>query len=176
MAFLRSETGEAHRRLEARLDLLRPPLERDRFVRVIGRLLGFHEVWEPAAGVGAERSRLPHLRRDLRALGLDEGAIAALPRCAAAAALAGTEEAVVGSSYVVEGSSLGGQVIARALAEVPWLPPGGLAAFDPYGARTGAMWRAFGAWCEARGESLERGAVAAAACATFAMLEDWLSR
>jgi heme oxygenase len=174
MAHLRNETSVAHRRLEARLDLLRPPLQRERFLRVIARLHGFHAVWEAAAAVPDVRSRRPHLVHDLRALGLDDPQIAALPHCAPAAGLAGTEEAVLGSSYVVEGSTLGGQAIARALAAAPWLPAGGLRTFQPYGARTGEMWRAFGAWCDARGSALDWQAVAHGAQAAFAVMEEWL--
>lgn len=178
--FLRAETREAHRRLEARLDLLRPPPSRDRFLRLVTRFHGFHAVWEPAVApwcpIREGHSRLPHIGRDLRALGLDDAAIASISPCEPAATLALTQEGAVGSCYVVEGSTLGGQVIGRMLAGAPWVPAGGLATFTPYGPETGARWRAFGAWCEAQADGLDRSAVAVSARATFAMLEDWLSR
>jgi heme oxygenase len=44
--------------------------------------------------------------------------------------------------YVVEGSTLGGQVIQRSI-EAAGLGLEGLSFLDPYGARTGERWRAF---------------------------------
>ena len=145
VGFLRSETHRSHEALEQALDLLRPPLDKARFTAVLSRFFGFHAVWEKAvaahpsvAAFTHDRSRLPPLRQDLAALGLDDRQVAALPLCAAAAALAETEASTLGSMYVVEGSSLGGRLISRALADQPWLPATGLTYFNPYGDRTGA--------------------------------------
>jgi heme oxygenase len=41
----------------------------------------------------------------------------------------------------MEGSTLGGKLISRRLAEESWLPAEGLRYFDPHGGRTGALWR-----------------------------------
>jgi heme oxygenase len=51
---------------------------------------------------------------------------------------------VFGSLYVIEGSALGGQVIAPKLARELGLQPGGGASyFHGFGSDTGGMWRDF---------------------------------
>ncbi|MBI1317016.1 hypothetical protein GC167_09205 [bacterium] len=51
----------------------------------------------------------------------------------------------LGALYVLEGSSLGGAVIARALSKIPEIAETGAFAFYTfYGAELGAQWKAFG--------------------------------
>ncbi|MEJ1160654.1 biliverdin-producing heme oxygenase [Prosthecomicrobium sp. N25] len=178
---LRQGTAQAHAHLEARLALLDGPADRARIRGLLARFHGFHAAWEPALArhdalrpVLAGRSRLPHLARDLGALGLDPAALAALPACPGAAGLAATLPAAVGSLYVVEGSTLGGTVIARALAKAPWLPAGGLAFFHPYGRETGPRWQALKAWIDGRGDDVDHAEAVAAAVRTFGLLAEWL--
>ena len=175
---LRAATEAAHRRLERRLALLALPLQRQRFLAILQGFWGFHSVWEPAladcpalASLTQGRSRLALLRADLLALGLQPAEIAALPLCHGAEGLGGSAERLLGSLYVMEGSTLGGQVIARQLQEAAWAPPVGLHYFNPYGARTGAMWRALLA-ALARLPASE--AVIGGARDSFALLHDWL--
>lgn len=179
---LRRETADAHARLEAALDLLRAPLQQERFRHVLERFHGFHVVWEGTVrrhpGLRAfleERTRLPHLRRDLAALGASLDEMEHLPACLAAADLAGCEAAALGSLYVMEGSTLGGQLISRALAEADWTPEGGLTYFNPYGRETGAMWRAFHAFAEARLPEATHGTAIVGARRTFEVLEAWIA-
>lgn len=180
-ARLRRETADAHASLETALDLLCRPLDRQRFVHVLERFLGFHTVWECAvrrhAGLRAfleERTRLPHLRRDLLALGVEATKLEHLPACLPAAELGACEASALGSIYVMEGSTLGGQLIGRALAEADWLPDGGLTYFNPYGSQTGRMWRAYHAFAEARLPEAKHGAAVAGARRTFEVLEAWV--
>jgi heme oxygenase (biliverdin-IX-beta and delta-forming) len=181
LARLRGETSQAHRDLEAALDLRGHDLDRRRVLCVLQRFYGFHAVWEGAmrrSSIGAffePRARLSHICADLAAFGLNSAQLAALPLCAAAAPLAARREAAVGSLYVMEGSTLGGQVIGRALAGASWAPPGGLAYFQPYGARTGEMWRSFRAWAQATTPPDRHGEVAAGAAATFKTLQAWMA-
>ena len=49
----------------------------------------------------------------------------------------------MGSLYVIEGSTLGGQLIRRWLGEAPWQPAGGFAYFNAYGGDVSRMWRSF---------------------------------
>jgi heme oxygenase len=179
---LREGAAQAHAQLETALDLMGRVSDRQRFVQVLERFLGFHVVWERAIRQHAAlrdfhepRSRLPHLRRDLAALGRTNAEQSALPLCADAAGLADSHAAAVGSIYVLEGSTLGGQVIGRALAGADWIPPGGLAYFNPYRERTGEMWRAFGSWAEARVTEAEAAAAVAGARRTFAVLQGWVT-
>jgi heme oxygenase len=179
---LREATTDAHAELEAALDLLGRVSDGQAFGRVMERFLGFHIVWEqviqrqPALRAFHEsRRRLPHLRRDLAALGRTNAEQAALPSCAAAAALADSSAAGIGSIYVLEGSTLGGQVIGRALSGAAWTPPGGLTYFDPYRSRTGEMWRGFGDWAEASVAPEAREAAVEGARRTFCVLQGWLT-
>jgi heme oxygenase len=149
---------------------------------VLDRFHGFHLVWEEAMAAAprfgvlmAQRSRLAHLRTDRLALGASEAELARTARCEAARALAGSTAAALGSLYVMEGSTLGGQVISRALAEAPWLPPGGLTYFNPYGDRTGAMWRSFKAAAALICRPGLEPAAEAGAVATFDLLCGWLA-
>jgi heme oxygenase len=87
---------------------------------------------------------------------------------------AGYRTAFLGAMYVMEGSTLGGQYIARQVEEALGLEPGvGDAYFRGYGERTGEMWRAFRAVLmevpEADGEM-----VIDAARAMFAVFGDGL--
>ena len=180
---LREATGDAHRALEDELDLLRPPLSRERFAAVIAGFLGFHAVWEPAlqrdsafSDILVGRSRLECARSDLIALGLTREAVAALPLCAEAARPTRTFGGVVGSLYVMEGSTLGGKVITRALAQAPWLPVSGLTYFDPYGDATGEMWRRFKQQARQLRPEPAWSEVEAGALDTFNILRRWLTR
>lgn len=178
---LRTETAAQHDALEAGLALLDRPLSRDRFLGVLKGFHGFHAVWEPAAALShyaeflTPRHRLAGVERDLRAMGLSDAEIAALPRCEAAADLAAKPAGVLGASYVLEGSSLGGAVITRALSGEAWLPKGGFAYFNPYGDQTGVRWRETRAFIDREGGDLQD-EVTAAAARTFDLLQDWLIR
>jgi len=173
-------TLEAHEDLERALGLLGQVSDRHRFLTVLDRFYGFHAVWELAirrhcdlARVHAPRGRLPHLRRDLAALGRTSAEIGALPLCLAAHHLADDPDEAVGSLYVMEGSTLGGQLIARELAGAAWLPAGGVTYFHPYGPRTGGMWRSFPARADERRP--DRETAARGARRTFALLQDWVA-
>ncbi len=118
---LRAATADVHAALEAALDLGRALQTRDDLVEVLARFHGFFLPLEAtlAERLGAEvmtgRHRGPALEADLRSLGCPPAAIAALPVCADAGALATPSDAW-GALYVVEGARLGGRIIARDLA------------------------------------------------------------
>jgi heme oxygenase len=149
---------------------------------LVARFFGFYANWEPqVASILADedffgpRRKIHLLEQDLTVLGYDAGAIEALPRCRDLPPLAGLPEAY-GSLYVLEGSTLGGQVIARRLERSLGFADGrGYAFFRSYGREVGAMWRAFGerllALPSATGETSVRSAQS-----TFARLHGWLCR
>ena len=177
---LRIATREVHGRLESDLDLLRRPVCRRRIGCFLEGMHGFHRVWEPAAacilGPAALEGRLkgPHLRADLLAMGRTEAEIDRLPLCRDASGLAQTRASALGAMYVVEGSTLGGQMISRALRGADWVPPAGLASFNPYGAETGAQWRGFRTVLAEAVPPQGEADVVAAALATFELLHGWL--
>ncbi len=80
------------------------------------------------------------------------------------------EAEAMGALYVMEGSTLGGKLIAKSLRTCSDWPVRGICYFNPYGERTGAMWAAFqlelAAVPTAHAESVVRGANQ-----TFAMME-----
>lgn len=143
---LRQATRERHEAIEALLGLDGDiPLARYR--RVLCGFAAFLPGWEAAVEVALptrlrpwfrSRARVPRVQRDLAALGVANhpasGAAVALPSVAAA----------FGSMYVLEGSSLGGQVIARRMAHSHGLDDSsGAAYFTGSGPRTGELWREF---------------------------------
>ncbi|RYG41850.1 biliverdin-producing heme oxygenase, partial [bacterium] len=119
-----------------------------------------------------QRRHLPKLLSDLRALAIPS---ATLPLVTESPVLADPAEAI-GALYVIEGSTLGGQIISRLLRDsLGILPEEGGAFFSGYGAENGAMWRAF---CEAvEGWARENGGVESmvvGARKTFNAMEAWL--
>ena len=124
--------------------------------QLIARVYGFYEPLE--AGLSAlldwravpydfqQRLKTPLLVRNLQALGLSETERAALPRCHDLPALAGFGSAL-GYLYVLEGATLGGQIIARHCNTAFQLTPeNGLAFYHGYGPETGPRWKEFGAF------------------------------
>ena len=176
-ARLRTETAPAHERLERSLDLLSQPLDQNRFTALLVRFHGFHQAWEPALArcLPAELvpgPRLPQLEHDLGTLGVGDAIIAAIRSCAHASSLGEHRDTALGSVYVLEGSTLGGRVIARHFSEAPWWPPAGLRYFDPYGDETAARWRQTLAQLAAAGGDADR--IVAGAVRTFEILQHWL--
>ncbi|WP_157271651.1 biliverdin-producing heme oxygenase [Azohydromonas aeria] len=176
---LRRACAGRHEAIEALLRL-DEALEPARYARVLAGFAAFVPRWEalvrarlPARlhGWFDARSRLPLLRRDLAALHL---APAAVDDPVAALALPDLG-AALGSMYVLEGSALGGQLIARQLRQ-RWDmgPDNGAGWFTGHGARTGALWADFRA-CLAR-ELGQDAAALASACAAGAATFDALLR
>lgn len=74
--------------------------------------------------------------------------------------------------YVLEGSTLGGKLIARRVRDVLGFEP---RYHDPYGARAGAMWRAFQARLAADVGRTQEDAAVDAARRTFRHLRERLA-
>jgi len=182
VSLLRSQTQDAHSALEAQLSLLEQQASTEYYAGLLSRFLGFHLVWEedlkafPAlAGELEMRSRLGHLRHDLRTLGVTDAEISSVSLCSDAHGLTANEARALGSFYVLEGSTLGGQLITRHLSSAHWLPAEGLSYFNPYGSRTGEMWRSFRRWLEIQARHQDANDIVAGARATFVVLQKWLA-
>ncbi len=127
-------------------------------------------------GVELERRRKsPLLEHDLRTLGYSERQLAQVKRCLDLPHLT-TPAAGLGCLYVLEGATLGGQIIARQLAPKLGLSQtGGVAFFTSYGRELGPMWRAFGTVLTSYVNTAPREAdTVAAACATFTAFHCWI--
>ncbi|QGY06273.1 biliverdin-producing heme oxygenase [Methylobacterium mesophilicum SR1.6/6] len=179
-ARLRAATAPAHQALEDDLDWRARVATLSGYRDLLARLYGFHAVWEATIGLGladeaflAPRRRLTRLAADLDHLGLAPGAVAALPR--PAPHVLADPAAATGALYVLEGSTLGGQLIGRHIAGLHGFSNDGLAYYRAHGAAAGAMWTAFRSRLERFADDPEAEAsLTGAAVTTFAAMRGWL--
>ncbi len=151
---LRERTRDLHERIERRLGMPECLVSRTVYRRVLERLYGFYAPMEACLAARAgdwetlgldfdRRRKTGHLDADLRFLGQTGEEVAALTRCRdipRPASLAAT----IGCAYVLEGATLGGQVIARHLhTELGLTEEAGAGFYRCYGAATGKMWQEF---------------------------------
>lgn len=149
---LRSGTALLHVALEKRLPFFSPQLDYDGYRRLLQAYYGFYKPLEatltdsgliPAGFDHVLRLKTPTLLGDLHALGLDDQAIAVLPHCSSLPPL-DTPAACLGALYVVEGATLGGQILRREMAGRLGLDADNGGAFlNVYGAETGRRWKDF---------------------------------
>lgn len=173
---LRSATSEPHERLhqhEGLAAVAAGTIGRPAYTALLRRLYGFHHSFELAARTIPERTRW--LETDLATLGVDAAMLAGLPRCTVFPAIA-SPDYLLGASYVVEGSALGGRGLSRQLDGL--LGTGIIAGrrfFSGHGMETGEMWRAYLARLSAASTAAStRAAIVAGAVETFTIFEQWL--
>lgn len=178
---LRAGTAELHIALEKRLPFFTDTLDLQAFERLMRAYYGFYQPLESALQDSGEipadfdlvsRLKTPTLQRDLQALGANGGEFSLcrqLPAIDSAAAC-------LGVLYVLEGATLGGQILRREIAARLGLGADNGAAFlDIYGAATGRRWRDFIEYLGSRSmDAVEREAVVTAAHTTFSCFERWL--
>ena len=189
VARLRTATRTAHRDIEtvpAMVRLLAADLSEADYIAVLCRTGAFHRAFEQQAAVllapdAAARVFLDGGRMRALAADLDWFGVP-LPAPAPGAALPALTNAAqaLGAMYVIEGSDLGGRVIARRLSDTLGLTPQTGCRF--YGghdaAATRDRWQRF---CDLLQDAASRSGTAAAdmaagAVATFRSLEAWLRR
>lgn len=186
LSLLKESTRDQHARAESLVRLMEPGVTRDAYRR---HLEALHAVWAPLEPALHERlgpalpvefaPRLGLLESDLRSLGV---ALRPPPRGSTLAPLLTlaapthqelgpapvptSDAAAWGALYVLEGSALGGQVLARHLERAlgPSLP---LAFFRGAGADVGGRWRAFCRALETHVPAGEADALVHGARATF---------
>lgn len=188
MLRLRERTRPLHDRLE-RHPRLRPLLDEALTPEIYAALLekqyGFYEPLERRLAAGADwrqlsfdfeaRRKTPLLRRDLAALGIPSSRHAVLPCCAELPDVS-TLPRLLGCLYVLEGATLGGQIIARHLHRALGVDAAkGGAFYGAYGSQTGRRWREFGLFATRMTGPEHADAVVSAACETFEALDRWLS-
>jgi len=160
---------------------------RDGYVSLLARFHGFYGPLEErlavVAGLDAlgldlrDRRKAPLLRADLVSLGMTSHALADLPVCDRVPSLPSLSEAL-GCLYVLEGATLGGQIVRREVQRTyGFTPDAGCSFFASYRERVGAMWNEF---CEAVSLHTARnpeaeGPLVEAAMETFAGMDDWLA-
>jgi heme oxygenase (biliverdin-IX-beta and delta-forming) len=141
---LREATRADHARLEARLDLPARLASAGQRRAVVEAFYDLHSGLEAAispwladvAGLDFQaRRRGPRLEADLRALGCR-------PRPAGPAPQVNGQAYAFGLLYVLEGSTLGGRIVRKAV-QAGGGDLSGLSFLDPYGDRLGERWRSF---------------------------------
>lgn len=181
---MRAGTADLHVQLEKRLPFFSESLDLGHYRRLMQAYLGFYRPLEQALHASAAapagfdlhgRLKSATLRADLLALGLSTQDLDHLPLCQQLPAIDSTA-AFLGVMYVLEGATLGGQVLRREIAARLGLDARSGAAFlDIYGADTGRHWRSF---LDCLGcyplDHQGREAAATAARATFHSFERWL--
>lgn len=180
MLRLRTATEAHHRAIESSIGLAE---SREVHRRTIAAFYGFVCPWEQELGrlrcepirtLTRNRSKTPKLAADLQSSGMEPQEIALLPICADLPDLSTCPNAL-GSLYVLEGATLGGQIISRHCERVLGLSDGvGYTYFQGYQNETGAMWRAFGQIVEEQSSDYADDAIIRAACDTFLKLHAWL--
>ena len=149
---------------------------------LLARLYGFHQPFEaefinaPLAMADAinlaNRRRSDAIAGDLGSLGI-AGDVAALPKCRTLPHCV-SEPQWLGALYVIEGSTLGGAQIARALERAGFAREQ-LQFFEAYGERRGWMWRTLLDRLERHAGDNEAAAQAEiSAQATFDAFEAWM--
>ncbi len=182
--YLREHTRAMHDRVERRLDLLRPDLTRLEYLHTLQRLYGFYhplearllalKEWSALGMTLEERRKVPLLEADLLSLGMTGALLDALPRCQDLPRVVTLAQGL-GCLYVVEGATLGGQVLThyfqRQVPKQSW----SFSFLSGYGDQTGGMWKAFveQATSYATIPAIKQ-SILASATETFLSLERWL--
>jgi heme oxygenase len=182
---LKCETRLEHERLEHRLDLLDDTITDKHYDSLLQGFYGFYAPlenrllhrpeWHALDFDVESRRKVPLLRRDLQCRGFSQKQIDALPLCPTLPDVSAFPQAL-GCLYVLEGATLGGQILARHFARVLGLDAQcGAAFFSSYGEHVGAMWRSFGQMMSAQATTpATENQMIDAARSTFETLESWL--
>ena len=182
---LKDETRESHSALEHQMPLLDAALQASVYQRMVQQLYTYHKPFEVAllsstgfAGIGidySDRSKTARLARDLDVLGMNASEVAQLPLCTSLPPLTHPSH-IFGCLYVLEGATLGGQIVARHLqASLGLTPDTGASYFSGYGLQTGAQWKVFCARLTAYAAGIDdTREILAGAHATYFTLSAWM--
>jgi len=182
LAALKAATQHEHDALDAALDLLNPDIGAIAYRRHLEAFFGFYAPMERAMsavdgysehGIDLNaRCKAGLLRADLLSLGVGEPD--ALPMCETLPSLPSLATAF-GTLYVLEGASLGGQIISRHVEkQFGYTAAHGAQFFNGYGARTGEMWMTFRRAVDTYGSEPEpRDEMIEGALATFVAFREW---
>ena len=180
---LRSETADQHAAMESQLPLLDPTMPMSRYRNLLAKFYGYYSpleerlraanLWTDSGYDWVARVKSPSLEADLLVLGEIPSL---LPLCEDLPVLT-TLPQVLGCLYVIEGATLGGQIITKHLqANLGVTPDSGAEFFSGYGDQTRQRWQEFGILLTDSAEQLNQDDVIVdSANATFKTLGDWLA-
>jgi heme oxygenase (biliverdin-IX-beta and delta-forming) len=177
LSALKTRTQVYHRDIETVVNLMDPEMTLAEYGQLLQIFHGFYSPMEAAAAANFEaetlarfnfenRRKTAWLRSDLQALGLEPDTThqAELPPLE-------TYPQVLGAFYVMEGATLGGQHIARQVAQKFGVTPEkGCAFFSSYQEKRMPMWQAYQAALVACDEP---DALVDAACEAFRCFNAW---
>jgi heme oxygenase (biliverdin-IX-beta and delta-forming) len=182
LELLKRSTADIHQLIERRVPVFREDFNLQDYAQLVEQFFGFWApVEERLAKLAAlrdpdlaieNRFKSSLLKADLMLLGRDPATVrqcARLPRL-------DTFLQGLGCLYVLEGSTLGGQIISRRLKERLQLSEGsGASFFNAYGGLVGARWMEFKRFVSASVTPEHAGLVVEAARETFLCFYDWLA-
>ena len=176
---LRRETEADHRAVEDALPLMRPELDTAQYIRCLQHMYGIVAAWEGRAFEIAPEWMRPMLaaRQRKLLLELDLAWFGAFQKDDRRPALPQMNDlpSLLGTMYVMEGSTLGGQLIARHVEKSLHLSEGqGDAFFRGHGDRTGPMWKEFCGMLNMQVSDDRTDTVVTAAKAMFTTFGDWM--
>ena len=185
LAKLKEQTAEQHQRLEGNLNILARFNSAQGYKLLLEQFYGFYRPLEihlgsvmcPSGFLAnfTARRKTQLLEKDLLFLDLPERELLALPQCQRLPTVK-SEAQAFGCLYVLEGATLGGQIISKYVADkLGYERERGATFFKSYGAEVRAMWWAF---CQALREYATAhdadDEVVAAAVDTFDKFDQWL--
>lgn len=152
MSKLKEATRAQHENLENTVDVMGEVFSLENYKMLLTKFYRFYAALETKVaendltGAGFDfgpRRKTPLLEKDLEALGVLEKVKTQVPLWDGLPDVSSLSKAF-GSIYVMEGATLGGQVITRHLKQDFGLTPeNGAAFFSSYGTQVGSMWKSF---------------------------------
>ena len=152
LVLLKTETAEIHRRVEDVLNIRDPALSRAEYREI---LISFYKIYRPleyrfvqhalllSPDFNLELRLKTHLiQTDLIDLGCTDTQLNTIEDSEAFVDV-NSSQTLIGALYVVEGATLGGQLICRSLRQNLNLGNEAHRFFSGYGEKTGQMWKEF---------------------------------
>jgi heme oxygenase (biliverdin-IX-beta and delta-forming) len=182
LKLLKANTSQLHERVEQRLQIFSPQFDLRAYTRLLTQFYGF---WSPlevelrkvsglsSSSLALDRRLKAHLlEADLRVFGIDPAVVSMCDRLPNVQ----TFSRALGCLYVVEGSTLGAQFIARHLSERFQIGrDSGGAFFCAYEGEVIQRWSDFKAFLIRQADTDQYEGILSAARDTFEALDEWLS-
>ena len=182
---LKQETQQYHDKIERDIDIVNKHLSLEDYTQLLKKFWGFYSPVEARIdGIQGKntfsfdfknRKKAFLLKNDLNTLGVLDVDVQKLPLCADIPTIENLSQ-TSGCLYVLEGATLGGQIITKRVKQLFGFTEGhGCTFFNSYGQNVGTMWKSF---CSklvdyTTTEQAEE-MVIQAACETFIKLNTWL--